>query len=61
MQTEFEKLMTGLNEVETFIAGDQKGFKVHVPDEVNGKSIRNKLKMTQLTFSDTFGFQPGCH
>ena len=56
MKTEFEQLMTGLNEVETFLAGNQKGFKVHVPEAVDVKSIRNKLKMTQLTFSDTFGF-----
>ena len=48
--------MTGLDEVETFLAGNQKGFKVHVPDKVDVKSIRNRLKMTQLRFSDTFGF-----
>lgn len=29
---------------------------VHVPDEVDVKSIRNKLRMTQARFSDTFGF-----
>jgi len=56
MKREFEQLMTGLDEVETFLAGNQKGFKVHVPDEVDVKSIRNRLKMTQLRFSDTFGF-----
>jgi len=56
MKTEFEQLMTGLDEVETFLEGDQKGFKVHVPDEVDVKSIRTRLKMTQLKFSDTFGF-----
>jgi putative transcriptional regulator len=56
MKSEFEQLMTGLDEVETFLAGNQKGFKVHVPDEVDVKSIRNRLKMTQLRFSDTFGF-----
>ena len=54
MKSEFEQLMTGLDEVETFLAGNQKGFKVHVPDEVDVKSIRNRLKMTQLRFSDTF-------
>jgi putative transcriptional regulator len=42
--------------VEAFLAGEQKGFKVHVPDKIDVKSIRNKLKMTQSRFSDTFGF-----
>ncbi len=48
--------MTGLDEVEAFLAGENKGFKVHVPDDVDVKSIRNKLGMTQARFSDTFGF-----
>src|SRR6202795_3123353 len=56
MKSEFEQLMTGLDEVEAFLAGEQKGFKVHVPDEVDVKSIRSKLGMTQARFSDTFGF-----
>jgi len=29
---------------------------VHVPNEVDVKSIRNKLNMTQSRFSETFGF-----
>ena len=48
--------MTGLDEVEAFLAGDQKGFKVHVPNEVDVKSIRTRLNMTQARFSRTFGF-----
>ncbi len=56
MKTAFEALMTGLDEVQDFFAGERKGFKVHVPDEVDVKSIRNKLNMTQSRFSETFGF-----
>jgi putative transcriptional regulator len=56
MKTAFEELMTGLDEVKAFLAGERKGFKVRVPDEVDVKSIRNKLNMTQSRFSDTFGF-----
>lgn len=56
MKTAFEELMTGLDEVQAFLAGERKGFKVHVPDEVDVKSIRNKLNMTQSRFSQTFGF-----
>jgi putative transcriptional regulator len=56
MKSTFDQLMTGLDEVEAFLAGEQKGFKVHVPDQIDVKSIRNKLKMTQSRFSATFGF-----
>lgn len=56
MKTTFAELMTGLDEVQAFLAGERKGFKVHVPDEVDVKSIRNKLNMTQSRFSETFGF-----
>jgi putative transcriptional regulator len=56
MKTAFEELMTGLDEVKAFLAGERKGFKANVPDEVDVKSIRIKLKMTQSRFSDTFGF-----
>ena len=34
MKTAFEALMTGLDEVEAFLAGERKGFKVHVPDRM---------------------------
>src|SRR5450755_2486917 len=33
----FAELMTGLDEVQAFLAGERKGFKVHVPDEVDVK------------------------
>src|ERR1700686_3936742 len=56
MKTAFEELMTGLDEVQAFLAGDRKDFKAHVPDKVDVKSIRNKLNMTQSRFSNTFGF-----
>jgi putative transcriptional regulator len=56
MKTAFEELMSGLDEVQAFLAGERKGFKVHVPDEVDVKTIRRKLNMTQSRFSQTFGF-----
>lgn len=52
----FEDLLTGLDEVEAFLAGETAGYKVSVPAEVDVKSIRKGLKMTQSRFSDTFGF-----
>src|SRR3984893_12413419 len=56
MKTQFERMMDGLNDVEAFLAGEQEGFKAHVPQEVDVKAIRNRLGMTQARFSDTFGF-----
>jgi len=56
MTTVFEDLMTGLDEMEAFLAGKRDGYKVHLPAEVDVKSIRKRLKMTQARFSDTFGF-----
>jgi putative transcriptional regulator len=56
MKTQFEQMMEGLNDVEAFLAGEQEGFKAHVPQDVDVKAIRNRLGMTQAKFSDTFGF-----
>jgi putative transcriptional regulator len=56
MKTQFDQMMDGLNDVEAFLAGEQEGFKAHVPHDVDVKAIRNRLGMTQARFSDTFGF-----
>jgi len=56
MKTQFEQMMNGLSDVEAFLAGEQEGFKAHVPEEVDVKAIRNRLGMTQARFSDMFGF-----
>jgi len=56
MKTQFEQMMDGLDEVEAFLAGEQEGFKAHVPQDVDVKAIRNRLGMTQAKFSNTFGF-----
>src|SRR5579871_1764607 len=56
MTTMFQDLMTGLDEVDAFLAGQRAGYKVSLPEEVDVKRIRQSLKMTQARFSDTFGF-----
>ena len=56
MKTQFEQMMDGLNDVEAFLAGEHEGFKAYVPQQVDVKSIRNRLGMTQAKFSGTFGF-----
>jgi len=52
----FHDLMSGLDEVDAFLAGKTEGYKVNLPAEVDVKGIRKRLKMTQSRFSDTFGF-----
>ncbi len=52
----FDDLMTGLDEVDAFLAGKTAGYKVHLPAKVDVKRIRKRLKMTQARFSHTFGF-----
>ena len=52
----FNDLMNGLDEVEAFLAGQTSGYKVSVPTNVDVKSIRKRLNMTQARFSDAFGF-----
>ncbi|MGO8790569.1 MAG: helix-turn-helix domain-containing protein [Terriglobia bacterium] len=56
MKSQFEQMMDGLNDVEAFLAGEREEFKVHLPQEVDVKAIRNRLGMTQARFSNTFGF-----
>jgi len=52
----FAKIMHGLSEVKNYIDGEREGYKVTVPSEVDVKSIRKGLNMTQSTFSESFGF-----
>jgi putative transcriptional regulator len=52
----FQDLKQGLTEVEAFLAGQQEGYRVTVPAQVDVKSIRKGLNLTQARFSDLFGF-----
>ncbi len=56
MSAMFEDIMTGLDEVDVFLAGKKVGYKVTLPEDVDVKSIRKRLNMTQARFSDIFGF-----
>ena len=52
----FEDLKTGLTEIDQFLGGQRRGYKVTIPAEIDVKSIRKGLNMTQARFSDAFGF-----
>lgn len=56
MKSAFEEMMKGLDDVESYMAGERDGFRVHVPERVDVKEIRYHLHMTQAAFSSTFGF-----
>ncbi len=56
MKSAFDSMMGGLDDVESYLAGETKGFKVHLPEVVDVKEIRGHLHMTQSKFSDCFGF-----
>jgi len=52
----FDDMMQGLDDVDSFLAGKRAGYRVHVPEQVDVKSIRKRLHMTQAGFSAAFGF-----
>jgi putative transcriptional regulator len=52
----FDDMMTGLDEVKAFLAGKSADYRVTVPEQVDVKSIRKRLHMTQAGFSAAFGF-----
>jgi putative transcriptional regulator len=52
-------IMNGLDEVEGFLQGKREGYAVHIPDSVDVKAIRQKLKLSQPKFAETFGFSVG--
>ena len=56
MKSVFNELMSGLDDVQAYLAGETEGFRVRLPEKVNVKEIRTHLHMTQAKFSDTFGF-----
>ena len=58
--TLFEGLMQGLVETAAFLDGsaDKSKFRVHVPESVNVKALRQELHLTQDAFADAFGFSP---
>ena len=52
----FSKIACGLAEAKAYMDGEREGFKTTVPSTVDVRSIRKSLHMTQVTFSDSFGF-----
>jgi putative transcriptional regulator len=52
----FNKIAEGLNEALSIARGQAKPFKLHVPSEIDVRSIRKDLGMSQEDFGLEFGF-----
>lgn len=54
-----EQIIEGLEEALQYAKGHHQGQRVHkvaIPEHVNVKAIRKRLRMSQREFSATFGF-----
>lgn len=54
----FDRIMRGLDEAKAFLDGtaDPAAYRVHVPETVDVRGIRQKLGLSQQTFAATYGF-----
>ena len=52
-----ERLLESARDARAYAKGEtDKGFVLHVPDDIDVKAIRRKLGMTQQPFARRFGF-----
>ena len=58
MSTAGDGIRRGLEQAIRYAGGraSRKAYRVHVPQHVDVKAIRAKLRMTQQAFADRFGF-----
>ena len=54
----FGEIVSGLGEAIEFAKGtaNKKAFRVHIPEKVDVRGIRKRLKMSQEVFASHFGF-----
>jgi putative transcriptional regulator len=57
----FERIMAGLNEAVEIAEGRAAtdSFRMHIPESVDVKALRNRLGLTQAEFSARYGFTLG--
>lgn len=51
----FDGIMQGLGEAAAYMKGQREGFQVHTVTNI--KALRERLGMSQATFSETFGLR----
>lgn len=61
MAENFNRIMEGLGDVLEIVEGRAapESYRVHVPEKVDVKAIRDRLKLTQAGFAERFGFSIG--
>jgi putative transcriptional regulator len=53
------RILSSVRKARAFARGEtDKGFVVHVPDEVDVRAIRKRLALTRVEFANHFGFSP---
>lgn len=59
--TNFKRIMAGLNDVVAIMRGDADPatYRVHVPEEVDVRAIRKRQGRTQVEFAARYGFTVG--
>lgn len=57
----FDRIMAGLNDAVAIAEGraDPTTYRIHVPETVDVKSIRQRMGLTQAAFAARFGFSVG--
>lgn len=54
-----KRILSSVRKARAFARGEtDKGFVVHVPEEVNVRAIRRRLALTRVEFASRFGFSP---
>lgn len=55
----FDQIAAGMHDAIAYAEGATDGFATHLPAEVDIKSIRKRMKLSQPAFAKTFGFSLG--
>lgn len=58
--TNFRRIIAGLNDAVAIAEGraDPSTYRVHVPEDVDVKRIRQRLRLSQTEFARRYGFSP---
>lgn len=54
-----ERIIAGLEDALAFARGDTKGARVHIPADMDIKTIRGRLGLSQAQFAKKYGFSLG--
>lgn len=54
----FDKIAAGLDAADAYLKGtaDKRRYRVHVPEKIDVKKIRARLRLSQQAFAETYGF-----